>query len=116
LFSFEIPLVTTGNAYTLPVSLDITGDDVFLEQINANYGVVVVDSDPPVSSGPTGFLTIAAADARSNVVVTGASYSNPAPPEPRGPDNTGTWGWEIKCAPGTTANMAFDMNIQPGLE
>jgi hypothetical protein len=37
LFSFNIPLVTTGNVYTLPVSLAVTGDDVFLEQINANF-------------------------------------------------------------------------------
>jgi len=37
LFTFEIPLVTTGNAYTLPVSLALTGDDIYLEQIDANY-------------------------------------------------------------------------------
>lgn len=40
LFTCEIPLVTTGNAYTLPVSLAVTGDDVFLEQINMNYCVI----------------------------------------------------------------------------
>jgi len=117
LFSFEIPLITTGNTYTLPVSLAISGDDVFLEQINSNYNSVTVDDNPPVSSGPTGFSSIySAGDARSNVVVTGATYVNPAPTDPREPENTGTWGWEIECAPGATATMTFNMLIDPGLE
>lgn len=122
LFSFEIPLVTGGNTaspstnYTLPVSLDITGDDVFLEQINSNYNSIW-DGNAYVSSGATGFDSIySAGDARSNVVVTGASYVNPPPTEPRDPANTGAWGWEVETASGQTATMTFNMVVSPGLE
>jgi len=114
LFTFEIPLVTTGNtAYTLPVSLDITGDDVYLEQILINYCAQAGNT----SSGPTGFgITTGGTDPRANVVVTGATYVNPPPPEPRDPASSGTWGWEIEMASGTTSNMAFNMIINPGNE
>jgi hypothetical protein len=37
LFTCQIPLVTTGDDYTLPVSLAITGDHVYLGQIEADY-------------------------------------------------------------------------------
>jgi len=112
LFTFEIPLVTTGGDYTIPVSLAITGDDVFLEQINANYSQLASG----LSSGPTGFIGITSAnDARSNVVVTNATFTNP-PPEPRVEGETGTWGWEVETAPGQTSTMTFDMNVTPGLE
>jgi len=113
LFTFEIPLVT-GNVveeYTLPVSLAITGDAIYLEQIQVNY----CNLGNGVSSGSTGFLQISQGDARSNVVITNATHSS-TPPDPRPPDATGTWGWEIEIAPGQTATMAFDMNVAPGLE
>ena len=111
LFTFEIPLVTTGNAYTIPVSLDITGDDLYLEQILVNY----CNIGNNVSSGPTGFDVISSTDARSNVVITNATFSNP-PPDPRPTGTEGTWGWEIETAPGQTSTMTFDMNTDPGLE
>lgn len=115
LFTFEIPMVAanTANAspYTLPVSLAITGDDVYLEQINANYC-----NNLGNTTGPTGFAAISSVDARSNVVITNALYNNP-PPDPRPPGYpTGTWGWEIEVAPGQTSTMTFDMNVLPGLE
>jgi hypothetical protein len=170
LFTCEIPLLTAGNTlYTIPVSLDITGDDVFLEQIESNYSeilnpvytpeqsAIVGDQSAPVeekiaiwelvavpplsaediavltenvwattepilithnlmvtiSSGPTGFYGIAHGDARSNVVITNATYSNP-PPDPRPPNDIGSWGWEVEVASGQTATMAFDMNVMPG--
>jgi hypothetical protein len=115
LFTFEIPLVSanTANAspYTLPVSLAITGDDVYLEQINANYN----NLGNGVSSGSTGFGAITSGDARSNVVVTNATFTNP-PPVPRPVESEGTWGWEIETASGQTSTMTFDMNVEPGLE
>ena len=114
LFTFEIPLVTTGSSYTIPVRLDITGDDVFLEQINANYSQVL-RWNSITSSGPTGFISFSTGDARSNVVVTNATFTNP-PPDPRDPATGGTWGWEIETAPGQTSTMTFDMNVNPGLE
>lgn len=115
LFTFEIPLVTanTANAspYTLPVSLDITGDDVFLEQILTNYC-----NNNGTTTGPNGFFAISNQDARSNVVVTNGAVITPKP-DPLTPESpTGTWGWEIETAPGQTATMTFDMNIIPGLE
>jgi hypothetical protein len=113
LFTFEIPLVSGNTSYTLPVSLDITGDDIYLEQILINY----CGQTGNTSSGPTGFgITTGGTDPRANVVVTGASYVNPPPSEPRDPATLGTWGWEIECATGTTANMTFDMIINPGRE
>ena len=113
LFTFEIPLVTGNTAYVLPVSLDITGDDVYLEQILINY----CQQAGNTSSGPTGFGTITTGeDPRANVVVTGATFVNPAPTEPREPGASGTWGWEIETAAGTTSNMAFDMIVHPGKE
>ena len=174
LFTCEIPLVTTGNAYTIPVSLDITGDDVYLEQINANYcrvnnpvftseqitilndpattpeqSIVIYEpvANPPltpeevtylsttpypasyptlvahnltttVSTGASDYNSIIAnselTDARSNVVITNATYSSPPPPDPRPPDADNTWGWEIETAPGQTSNMTFLMNVSPG--
>jgi hypothetical protein len=93
LFTFEIPLVTTGNAYTIPVSLAITGDDVYLEEINANYY-----NNAGNTSGPTGFGPISSGDARSNVVITNATYASPPPPDPRLSGTEGTWGWEIEIA------------------
>ena len=112
LFTFEIPLVTGNVAeYTLPVSLAITGDDVYLEQIDANY-----NNNSGNTSGPTGFGPISPGDARSNVVITNATYSSAQPPDPRPDSAEGTWGWEIETAPGQTATMTFDMNVQPGLE
>jgi hypothetical protein len=111
LFTFEIPLVTTGNTYTLPVSLSITGDDVFLEQINANY----CNLGNGASSGANTFCQINATDARTNVVITNATFSNP-PPDPRPAGQEGTWGWEIETAPGQTSTMTFDMDVRPGLE
>lgn len=111
LFTFEIPLVTIGNAYTLPVSLAITGDDVFLEQIDANY----CDFGNSTSSGANVYSSIYSGEARSNVVITNATFTNP-PPDPRDPGTDGTWGWEIEVAPGQTATMTFDMNVDPGWE
>ena len=117
LFTFEIPLVTItdppgyGNIYTLPVSLAITGDDVYLEQIESNYNSL----GNGVSSGSTGFASITSlGDARSNVVVTNATFTNP-PPDPRPVESEGTWGWEIETAPGQTSTMTFDMNVKPGI-
>lgn len=116
LFTFEIPLVTItdppgyGNTYTLPVSLAITGDDVYLEQIDSNYNSL----GNGVSSGSTGFSSISAGDARSNVVVTNATFTNP-PPVPRPVESEGSWGWEIETAPGQTSIMTFDMNVKPGI-
>ena len=112
LFTFEIPLITPPDIpYTLPVSLAITGDDVYLEQILANYC-----NDAGNTSGPTGFGPIDSGDARSNVVITNATYSSAQPPNPRPTGAEGTWGWEIETAPGQTSTMTFDMNIVPGLE
>ena len=117
LFTFEIPLITItdppgyGNTYTLPVSLAITGDDVYLEQINTNYNCLANGA----SSGSTVFGPISAGDARSNVVVTNASFTNP-PPVPRPTESAGTWGWEIETASGQTSTMTFDMKVKPGAE
>ena len=111
LFTFEIPLVTGNVPYTLPVSLAITGDDVYLEQIDANY-----NNNAGNTTGPTGFGAISSGDARSNVVVTNATYVSTPPPDPRPPGTEGTWGWEIETAAGQTSTMTFDMNVQPGLE
>jgi hypothetical protein len=110
LFTCEIPLVTTGNAYTIPVSLALTGDDIFLEQIEANYCNYSGNT-----TGPTGFLGLFNGEARSNVVVTNATFYNP-PPDPRPPGTEGTWGWEVETASGQTSTMTFDMNVTPGLE
>jgi hypothetical protein len=110
LFTFEIPLITTGNAYTIPVSLALTGDDIYLEQIDGNYCNYFGNT-----TGPTGFSGLFNGEARSNVVVTNATYSNP-PPDPRPPGTEGTWGWEVETAPGQTSTMTFDMNVTPGLE
>lgn len=178
LFTCEIPLVTIGNLYTIPVSLQITGDDIFLEQIQANYcrianpiytpeqiailnlpptlenqpaKVAVLESvaNPPlsqadidflsnnvwpeiepvlaannlnveISSGVDGFYTITQGnptdiDARSNVVVTNATYVSPGAPDPLPPGVVGTWGREIETAPGQTSTMTFNMNVYPGL-
>ena len=115
LFTCEIPMVTTGNTYTLPVSLAITGDDVYLEQIDANYAQIL-SGNTVISSGPTGFLGIGPAETRSNVVITNAVYSSLPPPDPRLPTSNGTWGWEIETALGQTSIMTFDMNVNPGLE
>lgn len=116
LFTCEIPLVTTGptaNVYTLPVSLAITGDDVYLEQIETNYNYQTGN----VSSGPTGFGPIInSGDPRSNIVITNATYSSIPPPDPRPIEAEGTWGWEIETASGQTSTMAFNMNVAPGLE
>lgn len=113
LFTCEIPLITTGNAYTLPVSLAITGDDMYLEQIEINYNGLANG----VSSGPTGFSsTFPQGDVRSNVVVTNATYSSPPPPDPRSTEAEGTWGWEVETASGQTSTMTFDLNLLPGLE
>lgn len=113
LFTFEIPLVTGNVTYTLPVSLDITGDDIYLEQILINYCTLIGGT----SSGPTGFgITTMGGDPRANVVVTGATYVSPTPTEPRDPASEGTWGWEIETADGTTSNMTFDMIVHAGKE
>ena len=65
-----------------------------------------------VSSGPDAYTPVnAGGDARSNVVVTGATYVSPPPPDPRAPDSEGTWGWEIETAPGTTAGMTYQLNL-----
>ena len=112
LFTCEIPLVTPPDIpYTLPVSLAITGDDIYLEQILANYC-----NDAGNTSGPTGFGPIDSGDARSNVVITNATYSSSPPPDIRPPAATGTWGWEIETASGQTSTMTFNMNVFPGLE
>lgn len=116
LFTCEIPLVTGNTLYTIPVSLEITGDDVFLEQIEANYCNM-----GNVSSGVDGFYSITTGyigniDARSNVVVTNAIYVSDGPPDPYPEGVTGTWGREVEVAPGQTATMTFDMNVFPGLE
>jgi hypothetical protein len=115
LFTFEIPLVTTGSPYTLPVSLAITGDDVFLEQIQANYSQML-SGYTIISSGPNVYISISSSEeSRSNVVVTNATFSNP-PPDTRSEGEAGTWGWEIETAPGQTSTMTFDMVVYPGLE
>ena len=117
LFTCEIPLVTGNTLYTIPVSLDITGDDVFLEQIEANYC-----NNGNISTGPSGFYSITTGyvgniDARSNVVVTNAAFVSPGAPDPLQPgDPTGTWGREVEPTPGQTCTFAFDMNVFPGLE
>ena len=174
LFTFEIPLVTTGSAYTVPVSLDITGDDLYLEQITANYckvnnpvftseqitilndpattpeqSIVIYEpvANPPltpeevtylsttpypasyptlvahnltttITSGSSEYGSIVSNsdsnDARSNVVITNATYSSSPPPDIRPPESDGTWGWEIETASGQTSNMTFLMNVAPG--
>ncbi len=117
LFSFEIPLVTGNTLYTIPVQLEMTGDDTFLEQIQANYC-----NTGNISSGPDGFGAITTGyvgqiDARSNVVVTNATFVSPGPADPLPPgDPIGTWGYEVETAPGQTSVMTFDLNVFPGLE
>lgn len=114
LFTFEIPLVTATeslDSYTLPAVFEITGDDVFLEQILSNYNI----NDDGTSSGPTGFQSIYADDPKSNVVVSNATFVN-TPPDPRPAGTEGTWGWEVRTAPGQTSTFSFDLVIECGLE
>lgn len=65
-----------------------------------------------VTTGADGYLSAAfTGDCRSNVVVTGASYVSPPPPDTRNPGEEGTWGWEVEVAPGNTATMNYDLLI-----
>lgn len=122
LFTCQIPLVTTGNDYTLPVKLDITGDCVYLGQIEADYCYNTTNSSyhyatGNVNSGVTAIGPIySCGDARSNVIITNAAYSSPPPPDPRPIGLAGTWHQEIKTATGQTSTVRFDMNISPGVE
>lgn len=122
LFTCQIPLVTTGNDYTLPVSLAITGDHVYLGQIEADYCYNTTNSSyhyatGNVNSGVTAIGPIRNyGDARSNVVITNAAYSSPPPPDPRPVDASGTWHREIKTVPGQISTMIFDMHVSPGVE
>lgn len=171
LFTVELPMAFTGNA---SISIDITGDDVFFEQILLNYNpvdnpiytqeqlaeihsptatnasrtavyasvaspaltseeIAILSAPGPygsvandilishgiqttVSSGPSAFDYLGGPeDARSNCVVTNATYYNP-PPEPRPVGSEATWGWEIETAPGQTSNFSFDFYVNQGLE
>lgn len=122
LFTCQIPLITTGNDYTLPVSLAITGDYVYLGQIDADYCYNTTNSSYHYATGNVNSGVTAVGpiynfgDARSNVVITNADYSSPPPPDPRPFDANGTWHREIKTFPGQVSIMSFDMHVSPGVE
>jgi len=109
LFTFEIPMDLQG---TFPMSCTITGDDVFLEQILANYTAVGTDSSGPTEFGPIN----GSGDARSNVTCTGATYYTPEPTDPRPPEASGAWGYEIEVASGQSAVFSCDVAVVAGLE
>lgn len=122
LFTCQIPLITTGNDYTLPVKLAITGDCVYLGQIEADYCYNTTNSSYHYATGNMNSGVTAVGpiynngDARSNVIITNVAYSLPPPPDPRPFGSEGTWHLEIYTAAGQTSTVSFDMNVSPGVE
>ena len=111
LFQWEIPMNFSG---TVPVSLQLTGSDVYLEQILANYAILADNT----SSGPDVYEPIyyANGECKSNVTCTGAVFVSDPPPDPRPAGIDGQWGWEIEPGAGNTAIFSYDLSISVGKE
>jgi hypothetical protein len=117
LFTFPIPVDFPTGSY--PMTLEITGADVYMEQILANYCNVANTSGNVTtyhSSGWSTYLPIFSSDARSNVTCVGASGVSSAPTDPREPGQEGTWGWEVETASGQTSTFSYDLNIDQGVD
>jgi hypothetical protein len=67
LFTCEIPLVVGGNVgYVLPASLAMTGDDIYLEQINANYSRI---TNPVYSPEQLAIVTTPSAPVEEKIAI-----------------------------------------------
>ena len=112
LFTATVPMDLEGS---IPMTLTITGSDVYLKQILVNYckNSNLVDPSVWTTSGPDGFQPTSLTDSRSNVVCTGATYMNEPPPEPRPTGGEGTWGWEVETS-GSPAVFSYDLNLIRG--